>query len=346
MVRPLSPLLAAAAFVVACAHLPPPHPRAVENNQTCAQYIGQGDLTRAETYCNLALEFSPDYSEAWNNKGLIALKRKDNAAAKELFIKAIHYNQELAQAYNNLCYVYLQEKSFGHAHDNCARALKVNPDYTEARYNLALAYTGLKEPENAKKELRTLIAVNPNLADPHNSLGLLFLQEHAREEAVNEFLVAVQLDPNFGDAFLNLGNGYMELARYVEAADAFETCVRVDPENIPCRQNLPIANRLKALADPKLHEDGVPKTAAGFYQRAQAFREKGLRHEERQDLSTCIKLDGHFTPCHYALYQLFKEDQRVNDAHTACKNVLRWATAEDFPTEVNDCRKYLGGNPL
>lgn len=343
-------LVAAVALCLACAHAPPVHPRAVENNTLCAQYVVQGDLVKAETYCDLALEFSPEYAEAWSNKGFIAFKRNKIDEAKRDLIKALHFNQELAQAYNVLGYIYLKEGAFGRAHDNFARALKVNPDMTEARYNLALAYTGLKQRAEAKKELRTLIAVAPNLADPHNTLGVVLAQEGNREEAVNELLQAIQLDPNYADAYLNLGITEMELAKFNDAAEAFKSCLKSDPENIPCANNLPIANRKNALSDPKrrLDREEISRqpSAARYYQAGQVDHERGLLAEEESDYKHCIQLDGKYVPCHYGLYLLFKQDQKTRNANSACKNVLSFAAVEDFPTEVEDCRKFLGASPL
>src|SRR4051794_30725920 len=95
------PLLGCALLLSGCLTAPPVHPRALENNELCAQKISEGDLTRAEVYCDLGLQFSPTYADLWVNKGLIALRRNQKDQAKEHFIKALRYNQAQAQAYNN-----------------------------------------------------------------------------------------------------------------------------------------------------------------------------------------------------------------------------------------------------
>ena len=86
----------------ACVTTPPPHPRALEANNICTEYLSQGDLMRAEVQCDLGIQFSPQYADLWVNKGLIALKRGQKDQAKDLFIKALRLNQDQAQAYNNL----------------------------------------------------------------------------------------------------------------------------------------------------------------------------------------------------------------------------------------------------
>ncbi|MHB8872779.1 MAG: tetratricopeptide repeat protein, partial [Myxococcaceae bacterium] len=78
-------LIPAVALMVAagCIKAPPPHPRALECNELCAQFVGAGDLTRAEVQCDLGLQFSPQYSDLWVNKGLIYLRRGNDEKAKE-----------------------------------------------------------------------------------------------------------------------------------------------------------------------------------------------------------------------------------------------------------------------
>jgi Flp pilus assembly protein TadD len=338
-------LLLCCCVLFACRRVPPPHPRALENNELCAQYIGTGDLYRAEVHCDLAAQFSPDYSDVWVNKGLIALKRGQTDPAKENFIKAIRLNQEQAQGFNNLGYIYLKEQQLGKAHDQFQRALKVNPDYLEARYNLALTFKSMGNKAAARKEYNTILAVNPNIADAHADLGIMALDDRAFEEAISELTKATRLDPRFTSAWENLGVAYMEAGRYNEARDAFTSCLEVDSNNIPCRNNVTLANRKLALLDPTLREiqetDGTNKTAPQVYQDALTFRDKGLRAEEERYYKKCVKLDGRYAPCHFGLHILYKEDHKDQEAIIACKNFLRFAMADEFPKEVSSCEKFV-----
>jgi Tfp pilus assembly protein PilF len=328
-----------------CFSAPAPHPRALEDNQICAQYIGQGDLTKAETYCDHGLEFSPFYADLWTNKGLIYLKRGQDEKAKEMFIKALRYNQEEAQAYNNLGFIYLKDGAFGKAHDNFQRALKVNPDYTEARYNLALTFMKMGDKVMARKEFRTIIAVNSRLADPHHDLCLLALEDGANEEAADECTKAVQLDPHYDDAWLNLGNAYSEQAKYAEAKEAYQSCIEANENNAQCRSNLAIVARKAALLDPQLkeieNEKSEENTAPALYNLARTLRDRGLKNEEERTYKKCLKLDPKYPPCHYGLYESFSEERRDKEASIACKNFLKFAVVDEFPKEVESCERYL-----
>lgn len=338
-------LLSVALVAVSCAGPQPIHPKAQENNGLCAQYLAQNNLDRAETYCDHGLEFAPTFADLWVNKGLIALKRNQIDAAKEDFIKALRFNQEHAAAYNDLGFVYFKNHEYGKAHDNFQRALKVNPDYVEARYNLALTFMSMNDKANARREYHTILAVNPNIADAHHDLGIMALEEHAYDEAISELTQAVRLDPKFGEAWANLGQAYMESAKYAESKDAFMSCLEVDNENVVCRNNLAIVNRKITMLDPSLKQiqdsDGLDATAPVLYQRSLTLHDKGLRQEEERILRKCVKVDGKYAPCHYGLYQIFREDRKDKEATIACKNFLKFAIADEFPKEVELCDKFV-----
>ena len=324
------------------------HPRALENNEYCAQAIAASQLDRADVLCDHGLSFSPEYADLWVNKGLIALKRNQEESAKAAFEKAIRYDQEHAAAYNNLGFVYFKRREYGRAADLFNRALKVNPDYIEARYNLALAYKELKFKAKARKEYRTILEINPNIADAHADLGLIAYEEGALEEAQQELSKAVELSPTYADAWLNLGLVYMESGKFVEARDAFTSCLEADQAHVACRNNVALANRKAQLLDPTLKEirtnELTENTAPALYQLGVTYRERGLKNEEERSFRKCVRLDGKYAPCHYGLFLIYKEDRRDKEAMIACKNFLKFAVADDFPAEVENCEKYVSSN--
>jgi tetratricopeptide (TPR) repeat protein len=340
-------LLCALALVTAmgCMSKPPVHDRALLNNELCAQQLALNDLERAEVYCDLGLEFSPQYSDLWVNKGLIKLKAGKVEDAKEHFIKALRYNQDQAQAYQNLGYIYLNEGAYGKAHDNFQRALRVNPDYLEARYNLALTFMKMEKLPEARKEFNTIIAVDPNIADAHHSLGVIAYSQNKFEEAAEHMARAVQLAPDVATFHHDYGQTLMELSRFAEAKDEFGTCVALDQKNAQCLNNLSIAQRKAALTDSALKEykdtQTAENTAPSLYMLAQKYQGQGLVAEEERTYKKCLRLDGKYAPCHYGLFQIYQEQAKKDAATIACKNFLKYGTADEYPTETQTCEKFL-----
>jgi tetratricopeptide (TPR) repeat protein len=329
----------------ACLSTPPPHPRALECNELCTNYLVNNDLVHAEVQCDLGLQFAPQYADLWVNKGLIELKRGNDAKAKEHFIKALRFNQEQAQAYNNLGYVYYKDKAYGKAHDNFQRALKVNPDYTEARYNLGLTFKDMGKKDKAQKEFRTLIAVNAQLADPHAQLGMMALEDGAFDEAIGHLTNAIRLDAKYTDAWAALGDAYTEAGKFNEAVDAYTGCLESDPENAVCRHNVATVRRKAQLLDPALKEVkeslAGQKTAKGEYQLAREFKTKGLENEEKRAYMRCLKYDDKFALCHFGLYEIFLAERQEKEAAKACKNFLKFAEQSEYKREFETCERYV-----
>jgi tetratricopeptide (TPR) repeat protein len=307
--------------------------------------MGQDLLDKAITYCDLALEYSPTYSDALLNRGLIEQKRGNTQKAKDYYIRSIRNNQDQAQGYNNLAVIYQQEGMLGHAYDNFKRALKVDPAYIAARYNLAVTLVKMKRLDAAKQELKTLIAVNPNLADPHYLLGQIAYDEGNTDEAVEQLSRAVELSPRYPEALELLGDVCMDKGRFDQARDAYSQCIQADADNAECRKKLPLAQRRQALLDTGMksaeQNRTMDNTPSSLYELSRTYAEKGLKDKEEESLLHCIRLDNTYAQCHFALFQFYQDEGRAQEAQIACKNYVKFANAQENPQELGTCEKYL-----
>lgn len=329
-----------------CINTPPPSERALVNNELCVQELSRGNCKQAEVYCDLGLEFAPQYGDLWNNKGLIGMCMKDVKAAKEAFIKSIRFNSEQASAYTNLGKIYVDEKSYGKAHDMFQRALKVNPDYVEARYNLALTYINLDKMDQAEKELLTLLAVDPNNAQVHHDLGLVKYRQDAKSTAEQEMVRAVQLAPTLRAEWWNdLGAVQMELSHFVDAVQSFGSCVALENDNATCMNNLGIAQRKAALTNAGFKElvdtNKIENTPENHLKVAERYIDQGLLKNAEESYKDCLKVDGKYPACHFGLFQLYSEAHQAKAAQIACKNFVKYAGVDQFPKELATCEKFL-----
>ncbi len=91
------------------------HLQAVRHNNLCVE-------TLDEIECRHALEFEPDFPDAWVNLGLIAQSKGDLVAAREDYIhRPLRLNNEQASAYNDLGVARPQGRQL------CARRTAVSP---------------------------------------------------------------------------------------------------------------------------------------------------------------------------------------------------------------------------
>ncbi len=344
-VRPslLLPLLLA----TGCAHKEvQPNEAALIDNELCAQQLNQGHLSEAEKYCDEGLEKDPKSADLWTNKGIIALKAGDQKLAREHLLKAVRFNPELAIAHMNLGRVYMDEHSYGKAHDSFQHALKINPDYADARYNLGLCYLNMNRLDAADTEFTALLAAEPDNAQVHHDLGQVRYLQDAKGNAERELAKAVDLVPSAPPDWLNdLGTVQLELGRYAQARQSFSACVSLEPTHAQCLNNLSIAQRKAATSDPELKEfrdtQKAENTPESLLALAHRYKEQGLLSEEERTYKDCLKIDGKFPACHWGLFQIYSGSHKGKAAEAACKNFMKYAGVEEFPTEMETCEKFL-----
>ena len=90
--RPTLALSSAAALLLgACVPTPPVHTCPRFHDELCEQRLEKGNLDEAEIYCDLGLEFSPEYARLWVLKGRIALQSDTAALLKRPDLNQLYF---------------------------------------------------------------------------------------------------------------------------------------------------------------------------------------------------------------------------------------------------------------
>jgi lipoprotein NlpI len=102
--------------------------KAITYNNRANAYKAKGDLERAISDYNKAIELNPEYANAFNNRGntYYALGNIEHAIAD--FNKAIAFDPKLDVAYNNRGLAYQIKRNFDKAVSDYDIALALNPD--------------------------------------------------------------------------------------------------------------------------------------------------------------------------------------------------------------------------
>lgn len=194
-------LSSAAALLSACVHYPPPTFCPRFDYELCVMELVKGDLKKAETYCDLALEFSPQRPEVWATKGDIALARGDTARAQRHFLQALRYDSDQWQALVSLGSTFL-------------------------------------EGDEARTELCAVQAASPGNAALHHSLGTLEHAERNLEGAFEHLSRATQLEEAEPLYWHDLGMVLLDQYRFDEAAQVFFRCLGVDATYTDCERGM------------------------------------------------------------------------------------------------------------
>jgi TolB-like protein/Tfp pilus assembly protein PilF len=192
----------------------------------------QPELTRSEV--ERARRKPPESLDAWDlyQRGLwhyFRLNKEDNAAAIELFSKAIELDPDFVPPYVGLAESNAYDVMFGFSEWNAEalfaparKAVEIDPEDESAHRALGRAHYMNRDHTSAIAEYKMAIQLNPSAAHSYNYLG--FAQAHSglAEEALENFRLARRLsprDPHFGYFQTGMGASLFYLQRYEESVD-------------------------------------------------------------------------------------------------------------------------------
>ncbi len=174
------------AHALGCATVPPLPPKADELNRQGAAALSAGDLMAAQARLNLAIEYSPRFTEAWVNLALVELRR------------------------GNLDLAYQDAK----------RARDLNPNVASPHHAMALIADRRGLGEDAEQSYRAALRVDPGFAPSRQNLGRRLFSRGAFEDAREQFFRLTLVAPGEIVGWLGLSECLLRLGRDGEADDA------------------------------------------------------------------------------------------------------------------------------
>jgi tetratricopeptide (TPR) repeat protein len=172
---PLAFVLHAAGCTVAV----PLPPKALEMNRLGAAALAAGDLPTAEARLAVAIEYSPKFTEAWVNLGLLELRRGDLKAARK----------------------------------DLKQARSLNPDLPSPHHAMGLLEERMARPKQAEASYRAALEVNPGFAPSRANLGRLLFGSGRYDEAREQFLRLTEVAPEALEGWLGLVESLLRLGR-------------------------------------------------------------------------------------------------------------------------------------
>ncbi len=181
----LALLGAALVTMTGCSTVPPLPPKAAELNRAGAEALANGDLELASARLNVAIEYSPRFTEAWVNLGLVEMKKGN-----------------LEKALKDL-----------------GKARSLNPDLAAPHHALGVLDESRRKTDGADKHYRAALKVDPGFVSSRANLGRLLFARGAFEEAKVQFLRLTEVAPQEIAGFAGLVECLIRLGREGEADD-------------------------------------------------------------------------------------------------------------------------------
>lgn len=217
------------------------------------ELLDQGNVQKARSYFDKALELDPNFVSAQMYRGNTASSAKDWADNRDKFlamrdkanegealmmdimeanlednlqkvgdltVKLTEKYPESARAMDNLAGYYNSLDDTSKARDTWAKAIALNPDYLPAITSLGLSYlfTTPKDYAKAQQYMEMAVEKAPESSRAQINLGDLYRAQNDLEKALASYLKAAELDPDDEVAFSKAGHansflGNLEAAR-------------------------------------------------------------------------------------------------------------------------------------
>jgi tetratricopeptide (TPR) repeat protein len=173
------------------------------SREDAAALRGESDehMRAAEKEFEAATEISPEYGEAWENRGVVAMYFHDWDRAIELELKALANLERLDSAplaRANLGWAYFQKRDFVHAITELLQANQGRQYFCLGKFRLASVHFARKEWQDAADSLAPMFKDDklcPPLQEAQYLGGQTFLRLHDRDAATRAFTSCVEMAP-------------------------------------------------------------------------------------------------------------------------------------------------------
>jgi tetratricopeptide (TPR) repeat protein len=177
-----------------------------------------------------ALQFKPDFHEAWFYRGnaLDDLQRYSEAITS--YDKATQFKPNYHEAWNNRGNVLGKLKRYEEAIASFDKAIQIKPDDHEVWYNRGLPLIELKRYEEAIASYDKALQIKSDSYEAWTNRGIALGDLKRYEEAIASYDKALQIKPDSHEAWNGKGYALEQLQKYEEALKCYEKAISIQPD--------------------------------------------------------------------------------------------------------------------
>lgn len=358
-------------FFFACFKRHLPNQNALLQQKSCIESLFIKDFFRAQTHCQLCLEYDSSMPECLNGLGLISLALGDEKKALEFFTKALRQNNDFSEARNNLGAIYFGHGDYQEALKYFDRALSIDPSNPDARYNSGLSHFRLAERlraqakikdsqahlKQARRQMNKLLAIDPSFDQAYHDLGFIELNSYDLEErqesssaylssAEKALMQCLSLNKENDGCYDGLAQVKAEEGKYAESFANYFLCLNFSPSNASCRKGIIFAYEKSAQAQEgyKLFSQTVKENAQNALAHeafCSALFERGFDGEAVKECQIALALKPKLCSASFRLGEYFAS---VLDAPNALKHCQEYLTCENGSKNAdnqNKCQEII-----
>ena len=185
----------------------------------------RGNLSKATSYYEKALEFDPGFYLAYFQLGVLQKKQGQSKSAIESLKKVLEIKPDHDKTWFTLGTAYETDGSIEKAIEHYRKAIDINPGYSKAYGNLGKLYTDKQDYKEAESILKIIAQIDPEYADGFMRLGLLYLELEKYSDAADNLEKSIEIDKKDYNKYFNLASAYNHLERWSDAASSAQSCI-------------------------------------------------------------------------------------------------------------------------
>ena len=163
-------------------------------------YGQSGRHQKAIEFYNLAIEQTPHFPAAYNNKGISLNSLREYQQAIECFQRALAIKPDDAGTHSNLGHAFSKLGKHQEAINHLSMATQLNPDHADTIYNLGNALKKAGQGDKALACFNKTLALAPNHTGTLNNLGLIYKAKKAFADAARCFQQTLAINPSHANA--------------------------------------------------------------------------------------------------------------------------------------------------
>ncbi|MEM7103019.1 MAG: tetratricopeptide repeat protein [Bacteroidota bacterium] len=193
------------------------------------QLADKGNLEKSSFYYSKAIELNPDFSSAYNNRGVNYYNEKKYDLAIVEYTIAFEKDPKNVLAISNRGKAYLNTNKPAKAVSDLTKALDLDPKDLFVLRSRVTAYQKLKAYTKALDDINRAIELDPKYAYSYNIRGNIFYKTRKFKEAYSDYSKAIELDPETPSFFFNRSKVHFVLNESEKALVDLDKTIELDP---------------------------------------------------------------------------------------------------------------------
>ncbi|MGH7953032.1 MAG: tetratricopeptide repeat protein, partial [Limisphaerales bacterium] len=170
--------------------------------------------------------------------GSTLLEQKNEAAAREQFVRALELAPNSLAALEQLVDLDLAGKKYAAAMQRVGKSVKDNPTKAAPRILMAKVFVTEGDTNQAETSLSKAVQLQPDSMSAYLLLAQLYFDSKQNQKALAELDAATEQNPTNISVLMLTGIIHNQEKDYQGAADAYESLLKINPKFSPALNNL------------------------------------------------------------------------------------------------------------